>query len=195
MKGFLLDTSSNHIFCGISSGERLLHKETIPKGRDHSKELFHCIENTLEKLKLSIDDLDYIGVGIGPGSYIGTRAAASVCKALAFGRNIPLIPFCSLLPWVPATWVPIASASFLVSMPSKKGDYCVFRVGAKETELLTSVPKNRLEEMLSEKISHISTEGSVPSNYHLIAKYCFKKLLDQDFEKNYNTPIAYLSSP
>lgn len=44
-----------------------------------------------------MNDLDYIAVGTGPGSFTGTRVGVIVCMSLAFSLNIPHVGFSSLL--------------------------------------------------------------------------------------------------
>lgn len=40
---------------------------------------------------------DWIGVGLGPGAFTGTRVGVIVAKMLAFAYGVPLIGFCSLI--------------------------------------------------------------------------------------------------
>jgi tRNA threonylcarbamoyladenosine biosynthesis protein TsaB len=55
------------------------------------------IDAVLEQAGIKLADLDAIGYGQGPGSYTGTRIAASVAQGLGFATQCPLIPISSLL--------------------------------------------------------------------------------------------------
>jgi len=59
------------------------------------KESIHIV-SVIKKL-LNGQKPDWIGVGLGPGAFTGTRVGVIVAKMLAFAYNVPLIGFCSLL--------------------------------------------------------------------------------------------------
>ena len=92
--GLIIDTSGREgvvvLVCdGIPS-----QTFTLPEGRALLKNLFATLSSlaSLNKLKFN-----YIGVGQGPGTFTGTRVGAMTAQALAFGWDIPLIPFSSTL--------------------------------------------------------------------------------------------------
>ncbi|WP_050759476.1 tRNA (adenosine(37)-N6)-threonylcarbamoyltransferase complex dimerization subunit type 1 TsaB [Luminiphilus syltensis] len=66
--------------------------ERLP--RAHNKHLLAMIDRVLDGTPL--DGVDVIACGIGPGSFTGLRIAVSVAQGLAWSREIPLQPFCSL---------------------------------------------------------------------------------------------------
>ncbi|MFC1809626.1 tRNA (adenosine(37)-N6)-threonylcarbamoyltransferase complex dimerization subunit type 1 TsaB [Candidatus Omnitrophota bacterium] len=62
----------------------------------HSKNLIHFLDKMLHDANLSMDKIDHIACGVGPGSYTGLRIGHSFVKGLALSRNIPVFPFSSL---------------------------------------------------------------------------------------------------
>ena len=60
-------------------------------GLSHSITLFENIDKALGKLDITINDIDLIGVGIGPGSFTGIRIAVSTARMLAQLLNVPLV--------------------------------------------------------------------------------------------------------
>jgi tRNA threonylcarbamoyl adenosine modification protein YeaZ len=74
----------------------------FPHQNKLSSLLTSSIQRFLKKHDLSSKDINSIAVGIGPGSYTGTRTAVSLAKAMALALEIPLVPFCSLLPYIPS---------------------------------------------------------------------------------------------
>ena len=70
-------------------------KEVINKN-DHSSYLVPCIDEAFKKNNLNFQDLNEIIVGIGPGSFTGTRISITVGKTYAYSYNIPIFPISSL---------------------------------------------------------------------------------------------------
>jgi len=67
------------------------------KTRSHSEVLNLYVEELLTKHHTSLNDLEAIGVGIGPGSFTGIRVAFNCAKTIAYCFNKPLIAIDSLI--------------------------------------------------------------------------------------------------
>ncbi len=92
-----LDTSSPQdtaIGIYVSPDEHLC--VSLHLKRSQESKLLATIDNALESLQLSLQDIDLIAVGLGPGSFTGLRIGISTARALAWSRNIPLIGIPSL---------------------------------------------------------------------------------------------------
>jgi tRNA threonylcarbamoyladenosine biosynthesis protein TsaB len=62
----------------------------------HSQVLLGMIESLLFEAQLSVQALDAVSVGQGPGSFTGLRIGVGVGQGLAFGANCPMIGVSSL---------------------------------------------------------------------------------------------------
>ncbi|MBS0615027.1 MAG: tRNA (adenosine(37)-N6)-threonylcarbamoyltransferase complex dimerization subunit type 1 TsaB [Verrucomicrobia bacterium] len=92
MKGLIIDTSSDVAYVAVASDGKIIHLQTLPDARQLSKFLLPSIASAWQSF-------DYIAIGIGPGSFTGTRIGLITAKTLAFALSIPLLSFSSeLLP-------------------------------------------------------------------------------------------------
>ena len=95
MRILALETSTEN--CSVAlwrDGEVLSHSELA--GQRHSEILLAMIEQLLNEAGSTLQDLDGIAFGAGPGSFTGVRIAASVAQGLALGLGVPVLPVCTL---------------------------------------------------------------------------------------------------
>lgn len=90
-----LDTATAHTCVALRDGQTLLAERHMP-ARSHSKSLIPSVHELLGDSGVGLDDLELIGVGIGPGSFTGIRIGLTVAKTLAFARDLPLVGVSSL---------------------------------------------------------------------------------------------------
>src|SRR5260221_9098468 len=111
--GLIIETSTDCAIMCITSNHQIIHSTIIQPARNLSKELLPALQNLFSTNNLTLKELDYIAIGIGPGSYTGTRVGAIIGKSLAFGLNLPLVGFESPLAFLPdcsGTFVFLADA-------------------------------------------------------------------------------------
>lgn len=82
------DVSTNLMFVGLSENENLIDTSHRVSNQDHAKYLVDRIDNLLIRNQYTINDVDEIIVGVGPGSYTGIRIAVTVAKTLGYAKNI-----------------------------------------------------------------------------------------------------------
>lgn len=97
MKILHIETSSKNCSVAISEGSDLLCLcEEVSENYKQSESLHTFVEWALEGADMSLQDMDAICLGKGPGSYTGLRIGASSAKGFCFGLQIPLIAVNSL---------------------------------------------------------------------------------------------------
>jgi tRNA threonylcarbamoyl adenosine modification protein YeaZ len=101
MTKLILDTSQDLTIIALSNESTLVDSCVYPHQNKLSALLTLSIQSLLKKHHLSPQNLSSIAVGIGPGSYTGTRVAVTIAKTLSMALDIPLTSFCSLLAFVP----------------------------------------------------------------------------------------------
>lgn len=95
MRVLAFDTSSQRASAAVVDGASLLASEQAEVAR-HGKALEPLLRSVVASAELALADLDLIAVGLGPGSFTGTRIGVAAAKGLAFGCGIPLVGVPSL---------------------------------------------------------------------------------------------------
>ena len=86
-----IDTATSKIGIALYNGVEVLHESVWLSPYRHTVELAPAIENALQQTSHSMDDVEAIGLAIGPGSYTGLRIGAAVAKGLALARSLALV--------------------------------------------------------------------------------------------------------
>ncbi len=97
MKILYLETSSKNCSVAISNNEKLLClTEEVSENYKQSESLHTFVEWALEGAGISIQDIEAVSLGKGPGSYTGLRIGSSSAKGFCYGLKVPLIAVNSL---------------------------------------------------------------------------------------------------
>lgn len=91
-----LDTSTAVLGVAVTENGELLHEINASGERNHSVHLLPIIEQALQATGTTAAMLGGISVGVGPGSYTGTRIAVTAAKTLAWAWNVPVVGISSL---------------------------------------------------------------------------------------------------
>jgi tRNA threonylcarbamoyl adenosine modification protein YeaZ len=127
MKTLIIDTSSAYCLLALIEDDRLLSHTLYL----HENRLSHSLLPEISTLASPLKSIDRIAVGVGPGSYTGTRVGVTVAKTLAYALNIPLRGFCSL-----AAFIPNAFGTFASVLAAKSGLFYIL-TGEKHPHSLT----------------------------------------------------------
>ena len=71
---------------------RIIAEQMVNGALTHSETLMPMIEAVFKAAGRKPEDLDYIALTSGPGSFTGLRIGAATAKGMALGLRIPLIP-------------------------------------------------------------------------------------------------------
>jgi tRNA threonylcarbamoyladenosine biosynthesis protein TsaB len=85
-----IDTSGYTNAIGVVDAEKTLAGRSFDAKTDSLEQIVDNIGTTLKSAGLALDDVEGIGVGLGPGSWTGIRVGVTVGKMLAFSLNKPV---------------------------------------------------------------------------------------------------------
>lgn len=94
MKLFI-DSSTDYLLLGLVNGDTVKSFYRMGKS-DHSDTLIGYLKSFLKDNNVSVDDIDALFIGKGPGSYTGIRITGTVGKVLSFVKDIKFYAFSSL---------------------------------------------------------------------------------------------------
>lgn len=96
MKILAIDTSATAASVCLSEENKILGEFFTNTALTHSQTLVPMVEQVLKTTDTGIDELDYIAVNAGPGSFTGVRIGVAAVKGLAFKNNIPCVSVSTL---------------------------------------------------------------------------------------------------
>lgn len=89
MNSLIIDCSAGMSIFLLKNNEQFSVVDTNQKR--HTDELLLAVDRLFDDAKISVNDLDYIGVCVGPGSFTGIRVAVSIAKGLAVESKIKIV--------------------------------------------------------------------------------------------------------
>jgi len=96
MRLLTIDTSTSVSSVALTSGDELLAESVMGREKTHSAHILAAISSVLAEGGLSLDELDGLGVAIGPGSFTGVRVGVATVKGLSLATGKPVAGFSSL---------------------------------------------------------------------------------------------------
>ena len=90
-----IDSSGPLLSLTLKLGDKVSNFSDQQKSRA-SQIILSSIDALLSKSKIEVNNLDAIVFNKGPASFTGTRVAASVCQAIGYTQDIPVIGISSL---------------------------------------------------------------------------------------------------
>ena len=101
-----LDTSTNLCSVAVISGENVIEiQRDLP--RAHNQHILAMVDEALGDR--SLNSVDLIACGVGPGSFTGIRVAVGVAQGLGWSLDIPVLPVCSLASQAQSVPLPVGT--------------------------------------------------------------------------------------
>jgi len=86
-----LDTSTAQVGLALHDGAQVIGELFWHSQQHHTIELAPAIADLLPRVGKSLDDIQVLGVALGPGSFTSLRVGFALIKGLALARHLPVI--------------------------------------------------------------------------------------------------------
>lgn len=90
------DTVSSSFSIALQKDDDSIIEYNKEDVRNHNEEILPVLNNFLKENNILLDKIDYIVLGIGPGSFTALRIAFATVKTICYAKNIPIIGISSL---------------------------------------------------------------------------------------------------
>ena len=97
-----IESAAKTASVSILEDDIMLAEYTTNTKMTHSQTILPMIDDICKRVDISINEIDYIAVSSGPGSYTGLRIGAATAKGIALGieletgKEVPIVPVDSL---------------------------------------------------------------------------------------------------
>jgi tRNA threonylcarbamoyladenosine biosynthesis protein TsaB len=95
MNILIIDTATEACSVALEVNEQVFNRfEICPQ--QHSQRILPMIDEVLKEAKVTLQDLDYLAFGRGPGSFTGVRIATGVLQGLSLGTGHKVVGISTL---------------------------------------------------------------------------------------------------
>ena len=95
MLGISIETSGKYCSIAVHRENQLLTVQANQVENQHGRDINVLIDAALKVAKVKINDIQYIAVNLGPGSYTSLRIGLATAKGLCYGLDLPLVAMSS----------------------------------------------------------------------------------------------------
>lgn len=95
MKILAVETATEACSAALSLDGEIAERHSIAP-REHTRLILPMLESLLVEADLTLNQLDALAFGCGPGSFTGLRIAAGVIQGLALGAELPVVAISTL---------------------------------------------------------------------------------------------------
>jgi len=146
----VVDTSTTQMGLALYDGAQVHAEYAWRSGQRHTVELAPAIAELLARCSFTMNDVNALGIALGPGSFTSLRVGLALVKGLALARHIPLIgiPTLDILAYAqPFSKLPLA-----VAIQAGRGRYALgwYKVSRKQWQAQGDARVVTLEALMAE---------------------------------------------
>ncbi|HBO84591.1 MAG: tRNA (adenosine(37)-N6)-threonylcarbamoyltransferase complex dimerization subunit type 1 TsaB [Deltaproteobacteria bacterium GWC2_42_11] len=91
MKILAIDTATTSSSIALLEDNTLLAEYTVYVKKNHSERLLPLIDHAFKTLSISLNEVDFLALTTGPGSFTGLRVGIATVKGLAWTLKKPMV--------------------------------------------------------------------------------------------------------
>lgn len=118
-----VDTSTVQVGLAVYDGVQVIGEYAWRSSQRHTVELAPAIAHLLTRSGLTMDNIQALGVALGPGSFTSLRVGLSLVKGLALARHLPVVGISTLD--ILAASQPVAKLPLLAAIQAGRGRLAV----------------------------------------------------------------------
>ncbi|PCK30396.1 tRNA (adenosine(37)-N6)-threonylcarbamoyltransferase complex dimerization subunit type 1 TsaB [Pseudoalteromonas piscicida] len=116
-----LDASTEALSIALHyEGKFIRHFEVCPQ--QHSQKILPLVERILREADITLNDLDGIVFGRGPGSFTGVRISTAVAQGLAFSSGLKLVGVSTLQAMAQQAWMEAGKSDVVAAIDARMGE-------------------------------------------------------------------------
>ncbi|EGH6056100.1 tRNA (adenosine(37)-N6)-threonylcarbamoyltransferase complex dimerization subunit type 1 TsaB [Salmonella enterica] len=183
MRILAIDTATEACSVALwNNGTINAHFELCP--REHTQRILPMVQEILAASGVSLNEIDALAFGRGPGSFTGVRIGIGIAQGLALGANLPMIGVSTLATMAQGAWRKTGATRVLAAIDARMGEvywaeYQRDAQGVWQGEETEAVLKpERVGERLKQLSGEWATVGTGWSAWPDLAKECGLTLHD-----------------
>lgn len=111
MRILAIDTATEACSVALwNNGTINAHFELCP--REHTQRILPMVQEILAASGVSLNEIDALAFGRGPGSFTGVRIGIGIAQGLALGANLPMIGVSTLATMAQGAWRKLARPAY-----------------------------------------------------------------------------------
>ena len=121
MRILAIDTATEACSAALwNEGNTCAHFELCP--REHTQRILPIVQDILTQGGISLNDLDALAFGRGPGSFTGVRIGIGIAQGLALGAELPMIGVSTLATMAQGAWRKQGATRVLAAIDARMGE-------------------------------------------------------------------------
>jgi tRNA threonylcarbamoyladenosine biosynthesis protein TsaB len=142
VKLLAIDTATERCSVALLIDDRVIERATeTPRG--HADLVLPMVDDVLKEAGLTLQQLDGLAYGRGPGSFTGVRIAVGVAQGLAYGAHLATVGVSNLA--AVAQQFAVTGARILVCMDARMNEVYWCRFEATPDGLVVPIPPERVD--------------------------------------------------